>query len=1106
MNSTIYGGAGTDSIYNSGGDVTISGGVGNDLISLQSDSGNSELLYNNGDANDTILGFNDRSVLKISGNYSTAQSGDDIIATVGKGKITLKGAASLESVNIFKANGRLRTLTQDADTYTNTIAAATIAAFGGDDNIANNFASVSVNAGAGDDTITNSGKVVTINAGTGDDQISVSGSGLIQYAAGDGNDTLNYSSSYRIKLTSGKIDRAVLSDNNVVLRVGEGSITVTDAKSKPIYITNADGTSTVLTLNNKDEESFAYNAKKNAFTVDSDFTGTISASEYVSGVVSIIASDVEEPIEINGNANSNVIVGSREENTINGGAGNDTLIGNGILTGGDGSDFFVYGGGLATITDYTAGVDRISLNTAQIAEVALSGNDVILSTGDEDSLTIVNGKDKKITFGAGKSALQYIFEDKTIFNSGKTAATLTASSTGFNANDSLVTIDATRTESASVTGNIKANRILAGTGGATLNGGLGNDTLVGGAGADVFVYENASGNEVIQNYVSGADKISLGADASISSFAVNTKTKDLILRVGSNALTLKKVNGDDISANGKAVTLIDADDNETTTTYFVNRATAGAGVSLNAAFTGKTFTASSDVVTVDALQVVKPFTLNGNDKDNVLTGGTSNDTVYGKAGDDNLSGSAGNDRIYGEAGNDYLSGDAGNDWLSGGLGKDTLSGGAGNDILYGNEDDDSLTGDAGNDRLYGDAGDDCLSGDAGNDTLYGGLGKDTLSGGDGADILYGNEDDDSLTGGTGNDRLYGDAGDDYLSGDLGNDLLYGGAGADSLYGGEGNDYLNGNEDNDYLNGDAGNDTLYGGAGADSIYGGDGVDLLYGEAGNDTLEGGADNDRLYGQDGNDYLRGDAGNDLLIGGNGADTLYGGSGNDTLTGNDGADIFVYESGNDVIADYASGDKISLGSAISKATVSGANVILTIDGGTLTLTNAMSKKLTFIDADGEEMSSVIGSVNYTNSHKAAVTLPAYAEFATAATRTKAIQIVGNKLDNTITGTAYNDKINGGDGDDSLIGGKGNDSLWGGNGADTFLYAEGDGRDIIFGFDNADLLEITGFSDSDSVTGATSGNDFIISVGSTEVAVLRSSTATTFNVKLNDAPYQLKK
>ena len=102
-----------------------------------------------------------------------------------------------------------------------------------------------------------------------------------------------------------------------------------------------------------------------------------------------------------------------------------------------------------------------------------------------------------------------------------------------------------------------------------------------------------------------------------------------------------------------------------------------------------------------------------------------------------------------------------------------------------------------------------------------------------------------------------------------------------------------------------------------------------------------------------IKGGSGKDTILGGDGADTIIGGKGNDTLTGGNGKDIFVYAKGDgkDVITDYTAGqDKIKITSGkITKATVSGKNVIFTVGSGTITITNGKGKKITTIDSSGK-------------------------------------------------------------------------------------------------------------------------------------------------------------
>ena len=102
----------------------------------------------------------------------------------------------------------------------------------------------------------------------------------------------------------------------------------------------------------------------------------------------------------------------------------------------------------------------------------------------------------------------------------------------------------------------------------------------------------------------------------------------------------------------------------------------------------------------------------------------------------------------------------------------------------------------------------------------------------------------------------------------------------------------------------------------------------------------------------------------------------------------------------------------------------------------------------------------------------------------------LGNDL---LLGGGGDDNLVGGDGNDTLMGGTGNDSLWGNDGADTFIYNAGDGKDLIVGFDDTDMLQITG---TFSASYSSKNKAVSFKVGSTASAItLKDFTATTFNV-----------
>ena len=102
-----------------------------------------------------------------------------------------------------------------------------------------------------------------------------------------------------------------------------------------------------------------------------------------------------------------------------------------------------------------------------------------------------------------------------------------------------------------------------------------------------------------------------------------------------------------------------------------------------------------------------------------------------------------------------------------------------------------------------------------------------------------------------------------------------------------------------------------------------------------------------------IKGTNRNETLKAGKGGSSLAGGKGNDTLYGSTGADTFVYSNGDgkDVIVNYAANiDRIKITSGtISKASINGSNVVLTVGSGSLTINGAKGKNLNITDSSGE-------------------------------------------------------------------------------------------------------------------------------------------------------------
>lgn len=484
-----------------------------------------------------------------------------------------------------------------------------------------------------------------------------------------------------------------------------------------------------------------------------------------------------------------------------------------------------------------------------------------------------------------------------------------------------------------------------------------------------------------------------------------------------------------------------------------------------------------------------------------LDGGSGNDNLQGLEGAA-LLGGGGNDTLYGGsnlqggAGDDFLSADVAT--LVGGSGSDRLMGTERSVLLGGEGDDDlsaaeggtstvraSLRGGSGNDKLQGglytevwfDRGDghDAYSGFSNADgeatsadraTLNLGSGivigdvhltlaGNTLQlgfGTDGVDLVDYFADAGSvkrgpdavisvgtvafssgesqdvrnwLINGTNSaNTLVGSAGDDLIAGYVGNDKLDGGQGHDGLHGGVGDDSLTGGDGNDTLVGYVGKDTLVGGLGDDVYYlddydalinevAGAGVDtVVYGPAkyvpvteytlrdnfenltlleGSAALIGNGNGlaNLLTGNQLDNSLNGNAGVDTLVGGDGNDKLDGGLGGDNMQGGAGDDMFFADDALDLTAEL-------LGNGVDTV-VTGLNWVLAANIENLQLTGAAATKGT-----------------------------------------------GNSLANALTGSDGANTLLGLDGNDILDGGMGSDRLEGGKGGDTYLFAKGDGKDIV--------------------------------------------------------------
>jgi len=381
--------------------------------------------------------------------------------------------------------------------------------------------------------------------------------------------------------------------------------------------------------------------------------------------------------------------------------------------------------------------------------------------------------------------------------------------------------------------------------------------------------------------------------------------------------------------------------------------------------------------------------------------------------------------IGGTSAGETLTGTAGMDLIEGLGGADVLEGLGNDDELLGGDDDDLLRGGTGDDVLDGGAGVDtadfstALAGVVASlaDGSASGDGNDTL---EGVENLTGSAFGDSLTGDGGANRLVGLAGDDNLSGGEGDDTLSGGEGADTLAGGGGTDTV------DYADAGLGVSVNLGvatpqntgGAGADTL---SSIENAVGSAFGDTLRGSSAANVLSGGGGADTLLGEGADDTLNGGSGNDSLNGGSGADTTNGGLGNDQHYVDNAGDVVNEAAGEGADRVFASVSYVLAEGTEIE--------TLSTHSDNSTTAINLTGNSLANTV---------------------------------VGNNGANTLAGGGGADSLLGNGGDDFLIGGLGADSLNGGGGNDTFVFAAGDGHDVVTGFvagGTDDAIQVTGYA-----------------------------------------------
>ena len=622
-----------DYLYNDVFD-SIDGGAGNDTIKNYI----SNATITGGDGNDTIyshIGISSISIDGGSGDDSISNHGANITITSGDGNDTIHNGSSGSSVNIDSGTGD--------DTIANHGSEVTIDGGAGDDSIKNFSSEVIISSGGGNDAILSGGGKVTINTGNGNDQIILSSdnqNNMIQYTAGDGNDTIQgFNETDTLSISGSEYTSATIG-NNIVLEVGTNHILLLDVEN--LDAVNIVGTKSnqnkLITLTEGDDP---YNNTELGVVINA-----LGGNDSINNTSSFEI--------INGDADNDIIENESSYVLIDGGTGNDSVNNNGeyvTITGSAGNDlFYNYDGDHSTLSG-SAGKDTIYNGYSWwVSIVGGAGDDSIVNeNGDYSTLSGGTGDDIiDLTSSTEMNLIEYTLGDGNDTISG------------FNETDTLNISESEYTSSKSVNDvvvNVGTNSIKL-LNAATLSSVKIMTTKDGGK-----IVTLTEGDDTYNNSIEAATIAALDGNDVIYNSSRNSNVSisggmgnDSISNHSSNAV-LEGNDGDDtINSYGGSFSKLDGGDGH-------------------------------------------DYIANGINADDYSYG--DNSTIVGGSGNDYISNHGSEVTITSGDGNDYISSDsgissvsiddgAGDDTITNHSSEVTISGGDGNDTIWGFKENDTM--------------------------------------------------------------------------------------------------------------------------------------------------------------------------------------------------------------------------------------------------------------------------------------------------------------------------------------------------------------------------------------------------------------------------------
>jgi Ca2+-binding RTX toxin-like protein len=810
-NDNLQGKGGIDSLFGGSENDTLTGGDADD--SVFGESGDDRMIWNPGDDTDLNEGGAGNDTVEVNGGggaeqFTTTANGLRVrFDRLDPAPFSIDIGTSENLV--LNANGG-----NDAFSATGNLAA---------------LIKLTIDGGTGNDTVLGSNGIDLLRGGDGEDFIDGqqgndvaflgAGNDVFQWDPGDGSDVVegqdgtdtmlfNGSAGNEIFTSSANGGRVIFTRNlgNIVMDLddvesidlntlgGTDTTTVNDLSGADVVEINidqagtiggtaGDGAADVVIVNgtNGNDIIDVFGAGTSVSVVGLAAHVNIDQSEGANDSLVINALGGNDGVTattlpagvikltVDGGAGNDTILGSQRADVFLGGAGNDFFFGdngndvalmgagddvfqwdpgdgNDVLEGQDGADkMLFFGSGASENIDIFANGGRVTF-FRNVASVTMDLDDV-----EDIDFRALGGADNIVVGDLSGTDMKEIGLDLRGPSGGGDAAADSVSVNGTNGDDIFgVAGDAggisvfglptavkvffpeqanDRLTLNALGGNdeVNANSLEADGMQLAMNGGLGNDTFQGSAGDDLI--NGGDGNDVAL--------MAAGDDT----FVWNPGDDDDVLE-GQAGFDTMLFNGANVAEN------IDVSADSGRVRFFRNIANVTMdlndveGVDFNALGGADTIVVNdlsgTDVTELnlnltEAANVAGADTVilqgtSGNDEV-VVAGDASGSTVFGLAGHVNITGAASADddlKINSLAGDDVVEGSV----LAASAIGFSVDGGDGDDVIIGG---------AGNDTLLGGAGDDVILGNDGDDTLDGGDGEDVLVGGAGTDVLLNGE-------------------------------------------------------------------------------------------------------------------------------------------------------------------------------------------------------------------------------------------------------------------------------------------------------------------------------------------------------------------------------